>query len=170
VEQLRQQEGAPTSDLAAIVRAVVLDLSPLLAEKNLDFEIDSVPAMVRAHDWMLRELTRNLLHNAIKHAPAGSHLAARVALAQACAVLTVSDAGTGISEEQRNRLFQPFSAGNNHSGSGLGLAICQEIVLALGGSITLHNRIEGSRVTGLNAVVNLPLAGALTEEHGQAEN
>ena len=166
VEQLRQQAGAPPSDLAIIVRAVVLDLSPLLAAKNLDFEIGTVPAMLHAHDWMLRELTRNLLHNAIKHAPAQSHLAVHVTLTQGRVVLTVSDAGPGISEELRSRLFQPFSAGNNRSGSGLGLAICQEIAFALGGSIALNNRLEGSRVTGLDAVVNLPLAPALTKEHG----
>ena len=170
VEQLRQQADAPVSDVAAILRAVVLDLSPLLAEKNLDFEIDSAPAMVRVHDWMLRELMRNLLHNAIKHAPAESHLTVRLVLAPGHAVLTLCDAGPGISEELRNRLFQPFSAGNNHGGSGLGLAICQEIVRALGGSITLHNRLDGARITGLDAVVNLPLAGTLSEEHGQTAN
>ena len=170
VEQLRQQADAPVSDVAAILRAVVLDLSPLVAEKNLDFEINTAPATVRAHDWMLRELMRNLLHNAIKHAPADSPLGVRLVLAPGHCVLTLSDAGPGISEDLRNRLFQPFSAGNSHSGSGLGLAICQEIVRALGGSITLHNRLDGARVTGLDAVVNLPLAGTLTEGHGQIAN
>ena len=46
------------------------------------------------------------------------------------------------------------------AGSGLGLAICHEIVQALQGSITLTNRMEGARVTGLDAVVRLPLAPA----------
>ncbi|TXH32638.1 MAG: hypothetical protein E6Q94_06520, partial [Burkholderiaceae bacterium] len=58
------------------------------------------------------------------------------------------------------RLFQPFSAGDVRTGSGLGLAICHEIVQALQGSITLTNRMEGARVTGLDAVVRLPLAPA----------
>ena len=166
VEQLRQQSDAPMIDLAAVVRAVALDLSPLLAEKNLDFEITTRPAPLSAHDWMLRELTRNLLHNAIKNAPPDSHLAVHLELTHGRAALTVSDAGPGISDELRSRLFQPFSAGDMRSGSGLGLAICQEIVLALGGSIALNNRLEGGQMTGLDAVVNLPLAGALTEIHG----
>jgi two-component system sensor histidine kinase TctE len=71
VEQLRQQADDDVMDLAAVVRAVALDLSPLLADKDIDFDIATVPALVRAHDWMLRELTRNLLHNAIKHTPPG---------------------------------------------------------------------------------------------------
>ena len=70
----------------------------------------------------------------------------------------VSDSGPGISEELRNRLFQPFSAGQTRSGSGLGLAICHEIVLALGGDIQLDNRIEHGQLQGLDATARLPLA------------
>ena len=74
------------------------------------------------------------------------------------AALTVSDSGPGISAELRTRLFQPFSAGDVGNGSGLGLAICQEIVLALGGSITLENRENCGHIAGLDASVRLPLA------------
>ncbi len=49
--------------------SMALELSPLIAEKDLDFEIATAPAPVQAHEWMLRELTRNLLHNAIRHSP-----------------------------------------------------------------------------------------------------
>ncbi|MCY1369743.1 TMAO reductase sytem sensor TorS [compost metagenome] len=78
-------------------------------------------------------------------------------------MLTVRDDGPGISAELRQRLFAPFSAGNTASGSGLGLAICREIVLALGGRISLDNRTVpnpggADRVTGLDAVVRLPLS------------
>ncbi|MCB2041726.1 MAG: HAMP domain-containing histidine kinase, partial [Rhodoferax sp.] len=60
----------------------------------------------------------------------------------------------------RERLFQPFSAGQSRSGSGLGLMICREIVTALGGQITLDNRMQHARVAGLDAIVRLPLASA----------
>ena len=53
------------------MREVALELSPLIADKDLDFEIATAPAPVRAHEWMLRELARNLLHNAIRHSPRG---------------------------------------------------------------------------------------------------
>ena len=43
VEQLRQQGEAPVVDWAEIVRAVALDLAPLIAEQQLDFDIDTVP-------------------------------------------------------------------------------------------------------------------------------
>lgn len=160
VEQLRQQPESITLDLAEAVRAVALDLSPLVADKALDFELSTGPAPVpvRAHLWMLQELTRNLLHNAIKHSPCEAMLTVRVGAEGDEALLRISDQGRGISEELRQRLFAPFAAGDVASGSGLGLAICHEIVLALGGSIALRNREAGGRTVGLDAVVRIPLA------------
>ncbi len=158
VEQLRQQGGAPVSDWAAIVRAVALDLAPLVAERQLDFEIDTAPAPVRAHEWALRELTRNLLHNAIVHSPPGGRLAVALVADARHAALTIADSGPGIADAQRERLFQPFAAGGESGGSGLGLAICHEIVVALGGDIALDNRTHAGRVTGLDATVRLALA------------
>ena len=157
VEQLRQQSDAQPLDLAESVRLVALDLSPLVAEKDLDFEIQTVPARVLAHDWMLRELSRNLLHNAIKHSPQAGHLAVRLVADAHHAALTVADSGPGIGADLQTRLFQPFSAGSMHSGSGLGLLICREIAQALGGSITLENRELHGKVIGLDATVRLPL-------------
>ncbi|WP_374669852.1 sensor histidine kinase [Ramlibacter sp.] len=158
VEQLRQQPESDVTDLADAVRAVALDLAPLVADKDIDFELDTQPAPLAAHEWMLRELARNLLHNAIKHTPRGGTLSVRVLADRNAAALIVSDSGPGIPAELAPRLFQPFSAADVRSGSGLGLAICHEIVRALGGTIELANREVHGRVTGLDATVRLPLA------------
>ncbi|KQP12347.1 histidine kinase [Pseudorhodoferax sp. Leaf267] len=159
VEQLRQQPEFEPLDLAALVREVALDLSPLIADKLLDFSLEAAPVQVRAHRWMLQELARNLLHNAIKHSPVQGTLQVRVAARDGQAWCSVGDAGPGISAELRQRLFAPFAAGDVARGSGLGLAICREIVLALGGRIALDNRsASDGRVLGLDAVVWLPLA------------
>jgi two-component system sensor histidine kinase TctE len=158
VEQLRQQTDTSVNDLTEVARNVALDLSPLIADKDLDFEIATMAAPVRSHDWMLRELTRNLLHNAIRHSPAGGTLSVRVICDANSVALTIADDGPGIPAELRARLFQPFSPGNARSGSGLGLAICHEIVRALGGTITLENRETHGHIDGLDATVRLPLA------------
>ncbi|UUZ67697.1 sensor histidine kinase N-terminal domain-containing protein [Polaromonas sp. P2-4] len=161
VEQLRQQPELQTIDLAQVVRSVALDLSALIAEKDIDFDIETVPAHIHSHEWMLGELSRNLLHNAIKHTPAGGTLTVRIVRDSAHAAMTVSDSGPGISAELSARLYQPFSAGNVRHGSGLGLAICREITQALGGSIALENRYANAhgtgQVIGLDATVRLPL-------------
>ena len=157
VAQVRQQVEPATADFDAVVRDVALDLSPLIAQRELDFELQSTPVTLRAHEWMLRELTRNLLHNAVRHSPRGGMLAIRLDAAHGQARLRVSDSGPGIEPALAQRLFQPFSAGQGGSGTGLGLAICHEIVQSLGGRIELAARRQNGQVAGLDAIVTLPL-------------
>ena len=168
VEQLRHQGDSAVLPWHEIVRAVALDVGPLVAAGSIDFDIETTAAPVRAPEWALRELTRNLLHNAIKHTPPGGrlsvrltvHLSGRPSLRPSVqsvalrtgrqpvrrpgdggeATLTIADSGPGIGAEQRASLFQPFAAAGAHGGSGLGLAICQKIVQALSGSLELRNR------------------------------
>ena len=162
VEQLRQQDANQSAEIITsldeVARDVALELSPLIAEHDMDFGIETEPCNVPAHDWMLRELTRNLLHNAIRHTPRNGHLQISVKQQQGHALLSIEDSGGGIDEELALRLFQPFSAGNARSGSGLGLAICQEIVQTLQGKIELRNLYDvRSQICGLQARVELPL-------------
>ncbi len=157
VEQVRQMQDFATIDWSEVVRAVALDVSPLIAEKDIDFELITLPCDVHAHDWMLRELTRNLLHNAARHTPAGGQLSVRIQPVGDSAQLVVADTGSGISEDMRQRLFQPFATGDTKSGTGLGLTIAREIVQALDGNIQLNNRVEDGRIVGLDACITLPL-------------
>ena len=159
VEQLRQQPDSQPLDFGDIVRQVVLDVSPLIAERALDFGFDAqvAPVTVRAHRWMLEELARNLLHNAIRHSPAGGALTVEVRReGTATALLRLRDAGPGIAPDLRARLFTPFATGGMPGGSGLGLTICREIVRALDGQIALDNHHAGGRVAGLDVTVRLP--------------
>jgi two-component system, OmpR family, sensor histidine kinase TctE len=161
VEQLSHDQDVPIHDWADIVRQVALDLAPLMAQRELDFSIDTQPAPVRSHVWALRELSRNLLHNAIGHSPEGGRLSVQVTVDGGMAVLNIADNGPGISDNLRQRLFQPFATERLsavHQGTGLGLTICAGIAQSLGGRIDLTNRVEASRIAGLDAVVCLPLA------------
>ena len=162
VEQLRQQASAGSTALDAVARDVALDLSPLIAERELDFSLSTAPAALPAHDWMLRELVRNLLHNAIRHSPQHGTLTLDVTPVGPLAQLTLQDQGPGLDEGLRERLFQPFSAGHSQGSVGLGLAICHEIVDALGGTLTLDN-VEPH---GLRACVRLPMAATAHERAG----
>jgi two-component system, OmpR family, sensor histidine kinase TctE len=163
VEQLRGQTDAPWRDWAEAVRVVTLDLATLVADKHLDFELDTEPVWVRAHDWSLKELARNLLHNAIRHSPVGGEL--RITLHPVGpdqARLTITDSGPGIADSLRERLFQPFAtAPGTHGNSGLGLAICHGIVQALGGRIELTARTDAP---GLQASVLLPMGSKPHEQ------
>ena len=162
VEQLRLQSDTPVVDWAEAVRAVALDLAPLITDHRLVFQMDAKACKVRSFEWALRELTRNLLHNAIKNTPDGSALSVNLGVDAGHAKLQISDEGPGISQQAQQRLFQPFSTdaarANTAAGAGLGLAICHEIVASLNGRIVLVNRIENDKVCGLDATVFLPLA------------
>lgn len=166
-EQMRQPgEAMPTQDWAEITRAVALDLAPLIAKQGLDFDIHTEPAAVDSHEWALRELTRNLLHNAIQHTGSGGRLSIALSVDSAWAQLLIADGGPGLTQQQQERLFLPFAVGDAGKGSGLGLAICQALVHSLGGQIELSNRMEGPRVSGLDARVRLPLSVAPSIPHG----
>jgi two-component system sensor histidine kinase TctE len=166
LEQLRQDGEPPLLDWAEVVREVALDMAPLVAQRELDFSLDLQPLPVRGHAWALRELVRNLMHNAVQHSPRGGTLALCGQRQGGLALLTVADSGPGLSEAQRERLFHPFApaaagpavapaqADPPSSGTGLGLAICADVVASHGGRIALEPRPEG----GLAARVWLPLA------------
>jgi two-component system sensor histidine kinase TctE len=158
VEQVRQQQDFRAVDWVSIVRDVALDLSPLIAQKDLDFEINTVPCSVHGHDWVLRELVRNLLHNAIHHSSQQGQLHIHLKTEGDSAQLTIRDSGPGIDDDLRLRLFQPFASGNSRSGTGLGLTIVREIVTALDGSIQMNNCVIAGATIGMEAVVTLPLA------------
>lgn len=164
VEQLRQQRSFEPLDWAESLNALVLEMSPLIAEKDLDFELDASACCVHAHEWMLREMVRNFLHNAIRHSPPRAALLLVLKQSDGWATLLIRDAGGGISEELRARLFQPFATAGGHAGAGLGLTIAREIAVSLGGTVHLHNRIEDGVVRGLDARISLPLAVALAKD------
>lgn len=153
VEQLQQSEPLQSVDLSEIVREMVIELSPLLAEKNLQFELQSDEVQLPSHPWMLRELVRNLLHNAIQHSPDDAPL--QVALHQNAEsiYLRISDWGSGVSPDMQARLAEPFVTGNLNGGSGLGLAICQSICTATHARLHLRNRLRNDGIEGFDAVV-----------------
>ena len=157
VEQLRQQAQATLSRLDTCVRGVALDLAPLIADRDLDFDIVTRPVQVQAHEWMLMELARNLLHNAVKHTPRGGRLRVWVVADGPEAVLRVSNDGPAIAPEQRERLFEPFTAAGGQQGTGLGLTICRGIVQALDGHIALSHWDGPPPTQGVQAEARFPL-------------
>lgn len=164
VEQLRNQTDVPVVNWADAVKTVALDVAALVVDKQLDFDLNIQPVWVRAHEWTLKELARNLLHNAIRYSPEGGELHITLEqdaeTGQGC--LTIQDSGPGISAELKDRLFQPFATASGAlHGTGLGLSICHSIVQTLGGQIDLRNRRDNDPASkGLRAMVCLPLAHA----------
>ena len=99
-------------------------------------------ARARGRRGDLLRLLRNLLENAVRHSPAGAAVEVRCEASGDDVVLTVRDAGPGVAEADRDRIFEAFYRGareraGNNGGTGLGLTIAREIALAHGGQLHL---------------------------------
>jgi signal transduction histidine kinase len=99
--------------------------------------------VVVADEPRLRQVLANLLGNVREHTPSGTPVAIRLAQAGQGALLEVTDAGQGMSEEEVARAFDRFYRGGHNGsdghGSGLGLSIVQAIAVAHGGHAMLRS-------------------------------
>lgn len=153
LDQRRSQPvPAAAQRLDAAAREAALEFAPLIAAQRLRFELQAAPLAVQADAWMLGELVRNLLANAIRHSPSGAALGIVVRAAHSGPELIVWDGGPGLADGPRERLFEPFAAAAG-SGIGLGLSICRELAQAMGAQVELYNRTDGQQATGVDAVV-----------------
>jgi two-component system sensor histidine kinase TctE len=147
-------------DLAALVREVALELSPLALHKQIDlaYEGDEGGIFVEGNEPMLLELFCNLVDNAIRYTPSCGQVTVTAATDAAEAVIVVRDSGPGIPAAEREMVFRRFYRSLDQSdseGSGLGLAIVREICAAHGGQVTLADGFDGR---GLAVTVRLPVA------------
>ncbi len=156
VDQLARQGEWQPVDLEAAAREVAVEFAPLMARKRLEFSLESSPIDVQSDAWLLGELLRNLLSNAIHHSAKGGQLGIVVRRLRGELELVVWDQGGGVDESVRQRLFEPFSASKGGTGIGLGLSICRQIAESMNASVDLFNRVEAGRVVGVDAVVRWP--------------
>ena len=86
----------------------------------------------------------NLVDNAIKYTPVGSHIWVSTRWEDSMAVFTVADDGPGIPDQEKKQIFQMFYTGStavadSRRSLGLGLSLCKSIVTAHGGTITVSD-------------------------------
>jgi len=123
-------------DVASLVRRAAEPLTHLAsaADVTLAFEVEQEPEMVVATEEAITEIARNLVENAVGHAPAGSEIS--IALSRH-GLLSIADRGPGIPEHLRGHLFERFWRGpwTTRPGSGLGLAIVAEACQRIGATV-----------------------------------
>jgi len=106
----------------------------------------------------MRQLVRNLVDNASRHATTGITLAVAPVPDATSVLLTVGDDGDGIPAAERERVFERFvrlddARARDTGGSGLGLAIVREIAAAHGGTVRIEPVADDR---GTRVVVTLP--------------
>ena len=148
----RTQSRGPT-DLADVLIEAASELGPMAEDHELS--IDAQPAVVPGVRDDLHRLTLNLIENAARHTPPGTHIRASTAVENGAAILTVEDDGPGVPPELGRRVFERFvrGAGAGSRGSGLGLAIVRAVAESHGGSVALDQPESGS---GARFVIRIP--------------
>jgi signal transduction histidine kinase len=98
--------------------------------------------------------------------PEGGTIRVEASVASGRVLIEVSDTGTGIPDEIRDRIFEPFFTTKEvGKGTGLGLPICQRIVERLGGRLSIETEVG----RGTTVLIELPQrrAGAATAPAGR---
>lgn len=151
-------------DIRSVLEIVCSNTAPLAARNNVAVKLQSTTGIsVRGNRMLLERAFHNLVHNAIKYSNAGGIVDVSLTAADGNVKVTVTDSGCGISESDRERVFDRFfrCPGDNTAGHGLGLAIVKWIIELHQGAIEVQGGMDGS---GSRFIVRLPVASTATQD------
>lgn len=135
-------------ELNSLIEEVLADLEPLAQEKEIKLVEESEEFVMTGSDILIYRMIYNLVENAIKYNHVGGQVLVKAAQKDTDIVIEIEDTGNGISEEFRERVFEPFfrvdkSRSRALGGVGLGLAMVWEIVRVHDGKISIKENEYG---------------------------
>ena len=146
-------------------------LKPRAADEGLTLELDvqgDLPEIVTTDSVRTRQILLNLLTNAIKFTQSGGiTVTAMFHDAESLLQVDVADTGDGVSEEIRERIFEPFvqqMSSRKRQGVGLGLPISRSLARRLGGDLVYRVGPNGGSVFSLTLKVGHPHAREVNKE------
>jgi signal transduction histidine kinase/ActR/RegA family two-component response regulator len=133
----------------------------------ITLEVDDALDGIDSDELRFKQVLLNLLSNAVKFTPDGGHVAVAARRVGDDLTVTVTDDGTGIPPEDRERIFESFQQGRRgaqrEEGTGLGLTLCRRIVSLLGGRMWLETELGVGSTFGFTVPMSAP-----TPEHPAA--
>jgi two-component system OmpR family sensor kinase len=160
----RKAPHTPT-DVGQVLVEAAAEVGAIAHEHELS--IDSTRAVVDGARDELHRLALNLMENAIRHTPPGTHVHAAVERVDGSVRMTVEDDGPGIASDLRERVFERFvrGVGDRGGSSGLGLSIVQAVAASHGGSVSIISPTGNGagRPRGTRFEVVLPLSGTVDQ-------
>lgn len=133
-------------DLAEVARESVRDFSLLMRDGRHPLEVEGTSLIVEANPTALRQILFNLLDNAARYSPPGTPISVQLHDATDGQVaIVVHDRGGGISDDDRDRIFEAFETGDStRGGTGLGLFISRGLARAHGGELEVRPGKQGT--------------------------
>ena len=134
-----------------VFREAVSHADRKLGEHKLSVQLGDELLMAYMDARLIVQVIINLLNNAVKYTPPGSHICLSAAARADRVIISVSDDGKGIADDVKNKIFDMFYTSGKASsdarrGLGLGLALCKSIVEAHGGSISVLDNVPHGAV------------------------
>ncbi len=137
--KMPQPEPVPTDLNTLLEQSRRLYEARIRQEKiAVDLRPPAAPVMAQADPQLMGQAIDNLVLNALDAMPGGGRLELRAYAENSHAVFEVADSGSGLTAEERERIFTPYYTTKQH-GTGLGLAIVQSVVADHGGRITVES-------------------------------
>ncbi len=133
-----------------IIDEAMRHISRKSTEHIIQLNLSEEMLMARVDARLLVQVVINIVDNAVKYTPPGSHITITTFRRGNQAVVEIADNGNGIPDEDKARLFDMFYTAGNCSGDsrrglGLGLSLCKSIITAHGGEIYIRdNKPKGS--------------------------
>lgn len=137
-----------TVDLAHIAQGALASRRDHAIAQGIQLVERLTPAVATGDARLIESLTANLIDNAIRHNHAAGHVEIDTRTSDGQAILTITNSGPVIADDQLQRLFQPFERlspdrNGRHDGYGLGLTIVNAVSTAHHATVTTRNRPEG---------------------------
>jgi two-component system sensor histidine kinase/response regulator len=133
-------------DLGPLAGQLHAAMTPRARTADVELVVEVAPRIIHADPELVRRVLENLVDNAIRHAPEGTAVRITSLDRDGGVEIRVADAGPGVPEAQRERVFDRFvqGAAPSRGGRGLGLAFCRLAVEALGGEIWIEDAQPGA--------------------------
>lgn len=149
----RRLEPRPT-DLRSLVEEI-MDLNAAWAQElGVTVRVEGSAPELSLDPTEFRRVLINLTSNALEAMSDGGELVVSIEDNSKETTIVVSDTGVGLTEEVRQRLFEPYFTTRSH-GTGLGLAICKRVIDEMGGELSLTPAGNGGQ-SGTRAEIRLP--------------
>ncbi|WP_242511547.1 DUF4118 domain-containing protein [Pengzhenrongella frigida] len=161
IDNLLDLSRLQTGSVRPVLRATSMDEVVPLAVADFapgDVLVDAPETLpfVRTDPGLLERVVANLVSNAVRHSPAGVPVRVTGSATRRSLELRVVDTGPGLTDELKERMFEPFQRLGDSSpgGLGLGLAVARGLAAAVGADLAAEDTPGG----GLTMVLAVPLA------------